>query len=243
VTMRSIFLLFVLFASAQADTLILRNGARVTGRWWASDADVINFLVNGRLEQYPRPEVAEVVFGAGPDADSAPAAPAPAPPAAAPASSAGSAAPAARAPGQIGVVYFQDGSGNLLPLEQTVAVEHRAPTAPGGRPGPYWDMPGARSPFRLKSNSQMLFVVELPGGVAPNTFQLYLLETRGNARRTKSSNGATMTIPLSMRKVAGNTYIFAPVGGLAPGEYSFSPPNSNDAYCFGIDSPTPDARQ
>lgn len=242
-TMRSIVLLFLLWASAQADTLILRNGTRVTGRWWASDADGINFLVNGRLEQYPRAEVSEVVFGDGPGADSAPAATAPVPPAAPTrAGSTGSAAPIVSEPDQIGAVYFQDASGNLLPLEQTAAAGHRAPAAPGGRGGQYWDMPGAHSRFRLQSNSQMLFVVELPGGIAPSTFQLYPLETRGNARRTKGGNGAAMTIPLSSRKVAGNTYILAPVGPLAPGEYSFSPSNSNDAYCFGIDSAAPDAR-
>ena len=130
--MRSIVLLFLLWASAQADTLILRNGTRVTGRWWASDADGINFLVNGRLEQYPRAEVSEVVFGDGPGADSAPAATAPVPPAAPTrAGSTGSAAPMVREPDQIGAVYFQDASGNLLPLEQTAAAGHRAPAGPG----------------------------------------------------------------------------------------------------------------
>lgn len=72
-TMRSSVLLLLLCLSAHADTLILRNGTRVTGRWWAADADVISFLVNDRLERYARSEVREVVFGSEPTANSAPA--------------------------------------------------------------------------------------------------------------------------------------------------------------------------
>ncbi len=77
-TVRSSVLLLVLCLSAHADTLILRNGTRVTGRWWAADADVISFLVNDRLERYARSEVREVVFGSEPAANSAPAPAAPA---------------------------------------------------------------------------------------------------------------------------------------------------------------------
>jgi hypothetical protein len=63
-------LLLALAMSSGADTLILRNGTRVTGRWWATDAKVISFLVNDRLEFYARPDVSEVVFGAAPSANS-----------------------------------------------------------------------------------------------------------------------------------------------------------------------------
>lgn len=62
-TMWSTILLFVLCVSVHADTLILRNGKRVTGRWWSTDGSVISFLVTDHLEWYPRSEVLEVVFG------------------------------------------------------------------------------------------------------------------------------------------------------------------------------------
>jgi len=62
-TLRSIVLLIVLGVSAHADTLILRNGTRVTGRWWATDGKVISFLVSRQLERYAQSEVLEVVFG------------------------------------------------------------------------------------------------------------------------------------------------------------------------------------
>ena len=61
--MRSAILLIVLTVAGHADTLILRNGMRVKGRWWATDATLISFLVNDHLERYSRSEVLEVVFG------------------------------------------------------------------------------------------------------------------------------------------------------------------------------------
>lgn len=213
-TVRSGVLLLVLWASAHADTLILRSGTRVAGRWWATDADVISFLVNDRLEHYSRSEVSEVVFGTAPT----------------------SGAPSVMAPDQIGAIYYQEDSGNLLALEQAEGVPHGS--------GQYWELEGARSRFRLKSDSKMLFVVEMPNGIAPNTFSLYPLATKGSARRTKAGTGNSpaMTIPLTARNVSGNIYVLVPVDGLPPGEYSFSPANSNNAYCFGVDPAVPIAR-
>ena len=71
-TMWSTILLFMFCVSVHADTLILRNGKRVTGRWWSTDGSVISFLVADHLEWYPRSEVLEVVFG---DEKSAPSVP------------------------------------------------------------------------------------------------------------------------------------------------------------------------
>lgn len=62
-TARSIAILFLLAALAHADTLVLRNGMRIKGRWWATDGKVISFLVNNRLESYSKTEVVEIVFG------------------------------------------------------------------------------------------------------------------------------------------------------------------------------------
>jgi hypothetical protein len=210
-TVRSGVLLLVLWVSAQADTLILRNGTRVTGRWWACDADVISFLVNNHLGQYSRADVSEVVFGTAP----------------------GSAASRVTAPNQIGAIYFQDDSGHLLPLERTQGVANRT-TAAGA----------ARSPFRLKSDFNMRFVVEMPNGTQPSAFSLYPLETEANRRETKSGdgNGRAKAIPFMTRKVSENTYALVPVDALAPGEYGFRTANSSDAYCFGVDPATPGAR-
>src|SRR5215831_1529456 len=64
-------LLLLLGVTSHADTLVLRNGTRVSGRWWATDAKVVSFLVNDHLEFYPRPDVSEVVFGEGKASNSA----------------------------------------------------------------------------------------------------------------------------------------------------------------------------
>ena len=62
-TARFSVLLLLLGVTAHADTLVLRNGTRVSGRWWAADAKVVSFLVKDHLEFYPRPDVSEVLFG------------------------------------------------------------------------------------------------------------------------------------------------------------------------------------
>ena len=61
--LKSIALLVFLAISAHADTLVLRNGMRIIGRWWATDGKVITFLINNRLEYFSKSEVVEVVFG------------------------------------------------------------------------------------------------------------------------------------------------------------------------------------
>jgi hypothetical protein len=70
--MRSTILLIVLSVAAHADTLVLRNGTRVKGRWWATDGKLISFLVKDHLEQFSRLEVSAVEFGDERTADSAP---------------------------------------------------------------------------------------------------------------------------------------------------------------------------
>jgi len=44
-------------------TLILKDGTRVTGKWWAIDAGQIHFLVNNQLQHYPRSDVSAVTSG------------------------------------------------------------------------------------------------------------------------------------------------------------------------------------
>jgi hypothetical protein len=75
-TARFSVLLLLLGVTAHADTIVLRNGTRVSGKWWAADAKAVSFFVNDHLEFYPRPDVSEVIFGESTTSNSAePAAP------------------------------------------------------------------------------------------------------------------------------------------------------------------------
>ena len=271
---RSLTMLFALLAAAHADTLLLKDGTSVKGRWWSLDANELHFLVDNQLQHYPRAAVSAVTFGdatlpplptatAAPPPAQAPATqppPAQAPPAQAPPSlsrpapsltrqpptlarqeptapaAPKPAAPAAQStpsePEQPGLIYFQNPAGGLTPLEKNQAVERRRGNTQ------YWEIPTARSPVRVKSAPELVFVVRLPEGADLKTYSLYPLVTANNTRRTEPQPGrlpGPVTLPFEIKQLKGSTYAFS-VADLATGEYSFSPSSSNDGYCFGVDA-------
>jgi hypothetical protein len=249
-------------APAQPNSLILNDGRRVTGRWWSIDAATMHFLVNNQLQQYPRAGVSAVTFGnatlpppparsTSPPATSAQplaSAPAPAP------SSAGappqpptltrpSGAPAPASPRglsqpeEIGMVYSWNGR-VVIPLERNQAIEHKSGSTQ------YWEIPGPQAHVRLNEASSLVFVVGLPTGVDPASYSLFPLETVDGGRRTRSERGrrgglVTWPVDIVKQNVSSIiTYVFT-VRDLPIGEYSFSPSNSNDGYCFGVDPSAP----
>ena len=131
-------------------------------------------------------------------------------------------------PDLIGAVYFQDQTGTLLSLEQNRGIERRR--GRGNAQETYWEMAGASSQVRFKSGQKMTFVVRLANGIDPKSFKLYPLESKNENRRT-----TPMTLSFNVTKVGDSTYGLTPVPDLAAGEYAFSPKNSDEAYCFGID--------
>src|ERR1051326_3764433 len=62
-TARASVLLLCLLVEGQADTLILKDGTKVSGRWWSIDASQVHFLVNNQLEHYSRADLSAVTFG------------------------------------------------------------------------------------------------------------------------------------------------------------------------------------
>jgi uncharacterized protein YcfJ len=172
------------------------------------------------------------------DADppsSVPPPPPPAPPKERPAPVAEAINPVAE-PDLVGVMFFQDPSGSLLSLEQNRGTPRRRVS--GNSQLTYWEMAGARSPVRLKSGQKMLFVIRPANGIDPTTFSLFPLETKTDNRRTESDPGnktAPLTLMFNVTKIGESSYGLAPVQDLAAGEYAFSPKNSDDAYCFGVD--------
>jgi len=134
----------------------------------------------------------------------------------------------------IGAVYFQNEDGTLTPLERNKGTQQTRGT--GG--SVYWEMDGARSPVRLKSGQRMLFVVRLANGIDPTSFSLFPLESKRDSRRTEAdprNRTAHLTLAFNVTKVGESTYGLTPVRDLAAGEYAFSPRDSDDAYCFGVD--------
>jgi len=236
---RAASLLLAALLCAHADTLFLKDGNHVTGRWWSADATQVHFLIDNRLQHYQRADVKGVAFGNATELPPVgpvykPAQPTPEtrevnlPPK--PAAATAPARPLSE-PEQPGVVYFRNGSGELIPLERTQAVERKKGSVQ------YWEMQPARSPVRLQAASEMQFVVKLDSGTGPEAYGLYPMESAANARRTKAQAGrkaAPATLEFETAKAGESVYTFT-VKGMAPGEYSFSPSGSNDAYCFGVD--------
>jgi hypothetical protein len=272
-TIRAALLAFASVFAVHADTLILKDGTHVTGKWWSLDASKLHFLVNNQLQHYDRSQISAVTFG---DA-TLPPPPAPAPteqpPAAQPSPSKSTASQAsgpptlARAPEsaprqapslarpsertpaqtpapaagrsvsepeQIGAVYFRSGAREFIPLEKNQAVERKRGS------NTYYEMPSAQSPIRVKSASELVFVVRLPKGIDPSSYSLFPLVVANGARRTESQpgrRGGIVTWPFAIEMIdetGYNTFAFK-VKDLPGGEYSFSPSSSNDGYCFGLD--------
>ena len=135
-------------------------------------------------------------------------------------------------PELIGAVYFQNEAGDLIPLERNNGTLRK------GTRGSSWQMDGSRSPVRFPRGQKMLFVVRLANNVDAGGYQLLPLEPRTDGRWTKINpeNGSVpRALPLSATKIGEATYSLTPAQDLTAGEYAFSPSNSNDAYCFGID--------
>ena len=233
-------------APAQPNTLILRDGTHVAGRWWSLDDTDLHFLVDNQLQHYPRHDVLGVTFG---NASLPPpperSTPAPAASAAGPArpsptlaqprsSPAPGAAPrGVSQPNEIGRVYFWNGK-DLTPLEVNRAVERRS----GGTP--YYEIPGPQSPVRVGEGPNLVFILRLAKGIDPATYSLFPLAAVNGSRRTRSQSargGVLMTWPVDIKINDDSSLITYElrVRDLPAGEYSFSPSNSNDGYCFGVD--------
>ena len=256
-------------APAQPNSLILNDGTHITGRWWSVDATQVHFLVNNQLQHYPRNDVSGVTFGNAtlpppparsppPSEISAPLAasatqPAPAPTLARSSAGSppqpptltrpsGSAPPSApprglSQPEEIGMVYSWNGK-VLTPLERNQAVERRSGSTQ------YWEMPGPQSRVRLSEASSLVFILRLPRGVDPAGYSLFPLVTVSGSRRTRPQSGrrgGLVRWPVDIEindQTSLMTYALT-VRDLPPGEYSFSPSNSNDGYCFGVDPSAP----
>lgn len=93
-----------------------------------------------------------------------------------------------------------------------------------------------QSPVRVRRGDKVVFVLRLNSGSDPRRFQLYQLESRMTYRQTQPSmgGGRPPALPVTINKISDYTYEISPARQLFPGEYSFSPIDSNESYCFGV---------
>jgi hypothetical protein len=243
---------------AQPNSLFLKDGTHVAGRWWSIDATDMHFLVNDQLQHYPRSAVSGVTFGT----ETLPALPPlparPTPPPAASAQPPTSAAQPVRAPTlarpsdtvapatpqrglsqpeEIGMVYFWNGKA-LIPLERNQAAAHKKGSTQ------YFEMRGPKSTVRLSAAASLVFILRLPPNVDPAGYSLFQLATVDGNRRTRAEpgrGGGFMTWPVDITKNNESSLITyaLTVRDLPTGEWSFSPSSSNDGYCFGVDPSAP----
>lgn len=203
--------------ACQADTLRLRNGASVTGSFLGGNADEVRFMVDDQVQRYPRSDVAAVIFASIEGADAMPA----------PKIDAG--------PDVVGAPFLRGASG-LIPLERQIGMMTRSGGGTYGMGGTVYRIQGSYSPVRVRQADRIVFVVRLSPGADPRQFQLYRLEPRMGYRQTQPTMGGTPpSLPLTINKTGDSVYEITPARRLYPGEYSVSPFNSNESYCFGVD--------
>jgi hypothetical protein len=210
-----------LLVAGHADTLRLRNGTALTGSWLGGTTDEVRFMVDDRVQRYPRADVVSVEFTSnGVSNTIAPVAPVGPPP--------------LLEPSVTGVPFMRGASG-FLSLERTYAMLVRNNGMYGMGQSVY-RIQGPQSPVRVRRGDKIVFVVRLNSGSDPRRFELYQLESRMNYRQTQPSmgGGRPPALPVTINKISEYTYEISPARQLYPGEYSFSPVDSNESYCFGV---------
>jgi hypothetical protein len=215
---------------AQPNSLILKDGTKVAGRWWSVDAADVHFLVDNQLQHYALSGVLGVTFGnaalpppparsttppatsAPPPPPANPVQPAPAPKLARSSSSpppqpstptrpAGNAPSSAPSRG----LSQPDEIGMVYSWDGKVVtpLEHNRAVEHKSGANPYWEIPAPQSKMRLSEAATLVFVVCLPQGVDPASYSLFPLDTVNGGRRTRSQSGhrgGLMTWPVDIVK-------------------------------------------
>jgi hypothetical protein len=245
-TPRAAVLLFVVFVSAHADTLTLRNGPPVTGTWLGIDAAQIKFQVNDQIRIYLRSDVLGGTFG-----DVAP------PPGTAQASGGSGSVqeperkgavrsedPAGKStlaePEYVGDFFLLDSTAALKPFErQTGQLDAKLKAFGLGGVTEAFFVPGSHSPVRVTEGTDVSAIVRLASReINPvSIVQLFRFKVRNNRRELPISGGGygDSAVPFEFVKYGEKSFKIKPKGDLPPGEYVFGLNTSQDGYCFGID--------
>jgi hypothetical protein len=149
-------------------------------------------------------------------------------------------------------VFFRLDSGKLVPLErQTAAIQGKASGFIVMSMKASWEIPGAKSPIRFRSEQPLDFVVRsllAQSAVDPSTF--YFLRKLNSKKKTRelvvmnghaspgsatiNNNPAQDALPVTFARY-GASSLKMTTGPLPPGEYALSGPYAQTLFCFGVD--------
>jgi len=140
-------------------------------------------------------------------------------------------------PDVLGMVYHVDAAKNTL-----TSLERQAAKASRGYFHASAEINSERSPVRISASSGQDFVVSLAAGVDPNKFELFPMEVRKGKRRTVlasakmfSVESGKSSIAITAKRYGSTSYKLSPTQKLPVGEYCFSPADSQEVFCFGVD--------
>ena len=146
--------------------------------------------------------------------------------------------PRAPEPEILSTVYYLDVAKSSL-----TTLERQTAKASSGMFHGSAEVKSERSPVRIDGDGAQDFVVSLPAGVDPSKFELFLMEVKKGKRRTVMASAKLFSvqvgknsIEIAAKRYGNAAYKLSPVQKLPPGEYCFSPSDSNDSFCFGIDA-------
>jgi len=119
---------------------------------------------------------------------------------------------------------------NLVPTETTDAKEDSK------KDEAVYSVPGANSPARTPV-AEPIFLIQSEK-VIPGRLELYRMEVKGGRREVTVSRGKrrgnARPLYLSVTKLDGNLYKVEAAQPLEDGEYTISPNNSSQVFCFEV---------
>ena len=145
--------------------------------------------------------------------------------------------PAIHEPDTVGVIYYMDAATNSL-----VALERQTGKIVKGFLSVSVEIKLERSPVRIKEGENQDFVMNLPSGIDPNKYELFIMEVGKDKRRTVlgkakmvTSERVRSTVAMEVKRYGSSSYRLTPAQKLPVGEYCLSPNDSNEQFCWGVD--------
>jgi hypothetical protein len=150
-------------------------------------------------------------------------------------------------PEALNVVYSLDAAKNsLAPLDrEAIKMKAKAKLMGLGGAKGYAEVRGEKASVRFKADEKPQFVVSLANGIDPGKVRLYRFEAKSGKRQVilenfsyfggKAESGLG-SVQVNASRHGQASYKLTPSAALSPGEYGFSYADSQEVFCFGIDT-------